>query len=235
MILGTAHQAMDNLVCACRKDFETPLGRVQTDRRYLDRLAEHLGSSLAGRQTDPFADALAHRTEHSIEFQVLFLQHVLGPGRTLRIAPVLVGSFADFIGEDLPPEETPEFQALVTALAAAEDSQEGGVFYISGADLAHVGIRFGDAWPFGARRQRDQEEDDRKLLEAVCRGDAAGLFRHVADQGDCRRICGLSSMYLLLHAVGPCRGEVLTYQQAVEPNQSACVSFASVALYRSGA
>ena len=74
MILGVAHQYCQRRFALTRKDFETPLGLVPTDREYVDQIA-----ALAGR--DLFEDELSHRTEHSIEFQVVFLQYVLGEER----------------------------------------------------------------------------------------------------------------------------------------------------------
>jgi AmmeMemoRadiSam system protein B len=103
------------------------------------------------------------------------------------------------------------------------------VCYISAADLAHVGPRFGDSWSVDQARLQDQSEDDRTLLELACRGDSNGMFRHVADQGDRRRICGLAPTYMMLQAMGPARGDLLKYAQAVAPDDTSCVSFASVA------
>ena len=84
VILGVAHQYCRRRFALTFKDFETPLGVVPTDRAYVDRIA-----SLAGR--DLFDDELCHRTEHSIEFQVVFLQYVLGGRRDFSIVPILVG------------------------------------------------------------------------------------------------------------------------------------------------
>ncbi len=231
VIFGTAHQPMESLFSATRKDFETPLGRVKTDTLLIDRLAEHLASSLAGRQIDLEADELVHRSEHSIEFQAVFLQYVLGGKRPWQIVPVLVGSFQPFFDEHATPEESPQFQAFLAAMRAAVGAHGGRVCYVSGADLAHVGTRFGDPWTVDARRLEEQSADDRALLETACRA-AAALFRHVADQEDCRRVCGLPPIYTMLEMIAPATGRVLAYDRAVEPDGSACVSFASVAFHR---
>ncbi len=90
VVLGVAHQYCRRRFALTFKDFETPLGIVPTDRSYVDRIA-----SLAGR--DLFDDELSHRTEHSIEFQVVFLQYVLGGRRDFSIVPILVGSFHDLM------------------------------------------------------------------------------------------------------------------------------------------
>jgi len=232
VVFGTAHNAMQHLFCISRKDFDTPLGLVHTDRPFIERVAKHLASSVAGQQIDLFEDELAHRYEHSIEFQATLLQYVIGPRRPFWIVPVLVGSFHEFLADGGSPDESPEIQAFVAAVRAAADEHAHGVCYISGADLAHIGQRFGDDELIEPRRLAEQAEDDRKLLDAACRGDSAGLFRHVADQQDRNRICGLSPTYTLLEVAQPVRGELLAYDQAVEPDGSSCVSFASLALYR---
>ena len=231
VIFGTAHSPMEQLFSVSRKDFETPLGTVASDTALIDRLQEQLGSSVAGQQVELFADELAHRHEHSIEFQAMFLQYVLGRQRPFRIVPILVNSLQPFLDEKREPSALPEFVAFVAALRAAVAAHRGQVCYISGADLAHIGPRFGDPLPLDDARLADQARQDRQLLESVCRGDAEALFRQVAACGDCNRICGLAPTYTLLEVLGLSHGELLRYDQAVENDRTACVSFASVALY----
>jgi hypothetical protein len=231
IIFGTAHGPMANPFCVARKDVATPLGVVQTDVDLVERLAGHLASSVAGRRIDPFADEFAHRHEHSIEFQVLFLQHALVGRRPFRVVPVLAGSFQPFFDEGTSPEQSPAVQAFIAAVRAAMDEHPGRVCCISGADLGHVGLRFGDDWLVDDDRLAEQAADDRELLQTACQGDAAALFQHVARQNDRRRICGLAPTYTMLEVLQPVRGELLTYDQSVDPDGSACVSFASVALY----
>jgi AmmeMemoRadiSam system protein B len=235
VVFGTAHQPMRQWFCASRKDFSTPLGTVRTDQAFIDRLAAHLASSVAGRCIKLFDDELAHRVEHSIEFQVTFLQHVLGGKREFRIVPILVGSFHEFLAENDPPDGSPEIQAFLAAMRFAARQHPGKVCYVSGADLAHVGRRFGDPWPMNKSRLAAQSKDDRKLLKFACQGDAAGFFRHVALQKDRSRICGLSPTYTMLAVLGPVRGKLHRYDQAVEADGSACVTFASAALYKRSA
>jgi hypothetical protein len=232
VIFGTAHNPMQQLFCVSRKDFDTPLGVVRTDRQFVDRLARHLASSVAGQQMDLFEDELVHRCEHSIEFEAVFLQYVLGGRREFRIVPVLIGSFQEFLADGQQPDESPEVQAFLAALRAAAEEHAGSVCYIAGADFAHIGQRFGDEWLLDGQRLAQQSAEDHRLLEAVCRGDADGLFAQVAQQEDRARICGLSPTYVMLKAMGQNRGELLNYGQAVEPDGTACVSFASVAFYR---
>lgn len=231
VIFGTAHQPMRQLFSVTRKDFATPLGTVATDQRFIDLLAAEVGSSVAGRRLDLFADELAHRQEHSIEFQAVWLQYMFGAERAVRIVPILVGSFYELMLEGTPPDESPEVQAMLAALRKVEQSYKGRVCYISGADLAHIGQRFGDDELLEEKRLDALATDDRRMLAHACRGDANAFFRHVARQSDCNRICGLSPTYMLLSAVAPCRGKLLRYDQAVDPDGTSCVSFASMAVY----
>jgi MEMO1 family protein len=232
VILGTAHNPLAEQFCVARKDFWTPLGTVPTDRRFVDRMTAHLASSVAGRRLDLSADEAAHRFEHSIEFQAVLLQYVLGGRRDFRIVPVLIASFQDFIDAGSPPDESLDVQSFLSAVLAAAGEHRGAVCYIAAADLAHVGQRFGDPWTLDARRLAEQSADDRTLLELACRRDSAGFFEHAARQRDSRRICGLSPIYVLLSLVQGAKGELLCYDQATEPDGSSCVSFASVAFWR---
>jgi MEMO1 family protein len=232
VIFGTCHNPMRQLLCVSRKGFDTPLGIVRTDQGFIDRLAAELSSSVAGRQIDLFADEWEHRGEHSIEFQTVYLQYVLEGKREFRIVPILVGSFHEFIAQDCMPEQSPEVQAFVAAMRAAAADRKGNVCFISGADLAHIGRRYGDEHLLEQKHLSEQADDDRTLLDAVCRNDAEGLFRHVAARKDRSRICGLAPTYMMLSVMDSAGGKLLKYDQAVEPDGTSCVSFASVAFYR---
>ncbi len=235
VVFGTAHHPMRQPICVLRKNFETPLGVVQTDRAFIDRLAEGLASSVAGRQLNLFDDETAHRMEHSIEFQAVWLAHVLGAHREVKIVPVLVGSFHEYLAEGLFPGDSPELQAFVAAIRAAAEDNSGRLCFISAADFAHIGPRYGDLHLLDAAQLAAQEADDRQLLDRVCDGDADGFFAHVAAAGDRSRICGLAPTYVMLEALravyGEARGRLLHYEQAVESDGSSCVSFAAVAFH----
>ncbi len=232
VIFGTAHCPMEQPFCVSRKDFDTPLGVVRTDRQFIDCLARHLGASVAGQQLDLFEDELVHRCEHSIEFQTTWLQYVLDGKRQFRVVPVLTGSFQEFLDDGVEPDEAPEVQAFLAAMQAVAEEHAGKVCHVAGADFAHIGQRFGDDWLLDEERLAAQSQQDHRLLEAVCRCDAAALFARVAEQEDGSRICGLSPTYVMLKLIASARGELLRYAQAVEPDGTSCVSFASVAFYR---
>jgi AmmeMemoRadiSam system protein B len=224
VVIGVAHQYCRRRFALTLKDFETPLGVVPTDRSYVDRIA-----ALAGR--DLFEDELSHRTEHSVEFQVVFLQYVLGGRRDFTIVPILVGSFHDLMQRGVDPMSDPEVSRFVQALRAAESASGREVAYIGGIDLSHVGTEFGDASPVDPTLQEQVRLFDGSMLDRAAAGDPDGWFRTAARVGNRWRVCGLAATYTLLHAMGPARGRLLRYNQAVDEGRTCCVSFASMVFH----
>ncbi len=226
VILGTAHTPLKSFYSVSRKDFDTPLGTACTDREFVDGLAKRLGNP-----DNIFRDEMPHRHEHSIEFQTLMLQYVLGGRRDYAIVPILVGSFHPFVEHGRLPNESPVVAEFIGALRESSLAAGDEVCFVGGVDMAHIGQQFGDPELLDDARLKSQWTDDQNLLVKACAGDAAGWFKHVAEQGDANRICGLAPMYTLLETVQPKRGELLKYDQAVAEDRSSCVSFASVAFY----
>jgi AmmeMemoRadiSam system protein B len=210
-----------------RKDFQTPLGLVPTDRAFLDRIV-----ALAGEPF--FDDELAHRAEHSIEFQVVFLQYLLGGRRAFSIVPILVGSFHDLMEAGTDPIEAPDVRRFVEAVRAAESAGGRKVAYIGGIDLCHVGPEFGDPGPVAPETQVAVRRFDTALLGRAAAGDPRGWFGTAAAVGNRWRVCGLAATYTMLHAMGPARGRILQYDQALDARRHGCVSFASLAFEAPG-
>ena len=231
VLFGTAHNPMRNLFALTKKSFATPLGVVETDKKFVARLAARFAAQPGCKDINLYADELAHRHEHSLEFQVVFLQYLLGSSRPFKIVPVLTGSFHEFVAAGRSPSTSQEVIAFVAAMRETVAEHQGKVAYVSGSDLAHIGQRFGDRAFLDPARLKEQAEDDQRLLAAACRADAEAFFNHVASQQDRNRICGLSPTYTMLQVMQPKRGELLRYDQAVELDGTSCVSFASAAFY----
>jgi AmmeMemoRadiSam system protein B len=222
IILGVAHQACRSRFILTEKDFETPLGILQTDRDRVRHLAQALGPTA-------FEDEIVHRDEHSIEFQTVFLQHALGHRRPIRIVPILVGSFHDLMVSNVEPCDDPEVKSLLAAFREIEaSSQPGSIAYIGGIDLGHVGPQFGDVSRVHAGMRAGLREFDMGMLDLACRIDPKGWFARSARTADRWRTCGLAATYVFLHAIGPnTRGRILRYDQAVDADETCGVSFAS--------
>jgi AmmeMemoRadiSam system protein B len=225
VILGVAHSPCRRRFALTRKDFATPLGLARTDQDFVAAVAAEAGAGL-------FDDELAHRIEHSIEFQVVFLQYLLGDRRDYTIVPILVGSFHDLMEQGIDPIESPEIRRFVDALRSAEAASGKSVTYIGGIDLCHVGPEFGDPEPVDRGTLDLVRGFDATMLERAAANDPAGWFGVAADVGNRWRVCGLAATYTMLHAMGPARGRILKYNQAVDDRRTCCVSFASLAFDR---
>jgi AmmeMemoRadiSam system protein B len=220
VIFGTCHAAMPDPFALTLKDYETPLGPAPVDREIVEMLAARTGA-------ESFASETFHRMEHSIEFQAVFLQYLFGGRRPFTIVPVLTSFAHEAMARGGSPEDDPRVGAFLDALADVLAARGRRSTIIAGADLAHVGPRFGDPRPVSAAQRTRIEREDREMLAAVEAGDAAGFFASVARDGDSRRICGLSPIYALLRmAGGQARGALRHYGQSPDPQ--GVVSYASV-------
>jgi MEMO1 family protein len=235
VILGSSHRALRNRYALTKKHFATPLGTVEVDREFGVRLSNKLRGSGLGEELQLFNDELAHRFEHSIEFQVVVLQHLIGPRRPIKIVPVLVGSFDDLIAAGQRPGDSKPIDAFVAALRSMLAETEPPATIICSGDLAHIGQRYGDKNLLDEQRLRRQAESDRRLLGIAAQGDAEEVFDYVASRRNQDRICGLGPLYTTLKTIEPTRGELLRHDQAVELDQTACVSFGSIVFYRADA
>lgn len=222
VILGVAHQYAARRFVLTRKHFQTPLGTVQTDQDFVSTLAQKAGH-------DFFDDELAHRTEHSIEFQAVFLQHLLGGKRPFSIVPILAGSFHDLMPTGLDPIADPEVARFIGGLRETEANCGKKVAYIGGIDLCHVGPEFGDPDRLSDDFLDEVRRFDSAMLARASAVDPTGWFSTAAEVENRWRVCGLAATYTMLHVLGPSSGTLLRYDQAVNPERTCGVSFASLA------
>jgi MEMO1 family protein len=220
VILGTCHAGMEHPFALTRKDYASPLGAAPVDRDFVDALA-------ARARQDCFGSELAHRVEHSIELQAVFLRYLFADRRDVRIVPVLASFAHEAMHRGRRPDDDPRVPRFLDALGETIAARGRRVALIAGADLAHVGPRFGDPEPVDGPELARIEHEDAVMLGSVEAGDPRAFFESVASDGDRRRICGYSPIYALLRALGGATGSVKRYGQWPDPN--GVVSFASVA------
>ncbi len=222
ILLGTSHAPMRRPFALCRKAFDTPLGALAPDLEALDALAE-------ASTFDPYADQLNHKREHSIEFQVVFLKHLLGE-REAKIVPVLAG-LGEHQARRMDPAGDDAVERFLGALRSIVDERDGRAVVVAGADLAHVGPRFGDTRPSAAQLAA-LGATDRTSLERAVAPSAPDFWAHVAEDLDTRRVCGLAPIYSLLRTLPRgARGDVLHYEQTVDEGDGSVVSHAALGYF----
>lgn len=210
-MFGTGHSLIGDTFALTRKHFETPLGKVACDTAFVDAVASRLGEAA-------YRGELAHRDEHSIEFQALYLAHRFA-GRPITIVPILCGGFHTLLDEGKTPRDDPGFETLLTAVRDAEAARGGATIYVAGVDFSHVGPRFGDP-ALDDRTKTEIEAKDRAAIEAARMGDADGWFGAIASHDDSTRICGLAPTYAMLRCAAPAQGRLLHYEPSDEKDGS---------------
>jgi AmmeMemoRadiSam system protein B len=221
VILGTSHYGEPEKFGVTRKNFVTPLGEAICDTQLAEKLIAE-----GGRAVVP--EDYCHAVEHSIEFQVIFLQHVLGPD--VRILPILCGSYAKSIYRGGMPEDDEGVRRFLGALGEMHAREQSRLTWVLGIDMAHMGRRYGDN--FAAEADQGEMEQvarrDRERIDRVNQGDAAGFWSLVQERNDDLKWCGSSPLYTFLKAVPAARGELLRYGQWNIDGESV-VSFAGIA------
>ncbi len=207
VIFGTGHQLIEDLFALTRKHFETPLGRVPCDLEFVDAVAATLGERA-------YHGELAHRSEHSIEFQALYLKHRFGE-RPFTIVPILCGGFHDLVEDGRTPRDDEGFEAMLAAVRETAAKLGGPTLYVAGVDLSHVGPRFGDP-ALDDRVRQEIEQVDRAAIDAARRGDADAWFAAIAAHQDSTRICGFAPTYAALRCAEPGEGRLLRYEASNE-------------------
>ncbi len=223
VVVGTAHTALHERYSLCEKDFDTPLGPVRVNRD----LAHAVRRALGGR-ADVDRDLLAHRGEHSIELQAVWLRHIYGDA--VDMVPILAGSLGEFLEGDRPPGDAARDPAVLRLTEClAEASAGGGVMLMASADLAHVGPRFGDSRDISNQFLAEVEELDRDYLEALALDPRSGL-ESLAAHRDSQHVCGSACIYAVGSALPGARARLLGYHQAVTPEMRQAVTFAAMTL-----
>lgn len=220
VILGTSHLGEPERFGLTVKNFVTPLGEAGTERALVEWLAGRAGP--AARLED-----YCHAIEHSIEFQVVFLQQVYGA--QVRLMPILCGPFARSIVEGGRPEDDEAVRRSLEALAEMAAREGRRLFWVLGVDLAHMGQRYGDPFPAraGEGEMRAVEEEDRRRIERLEAADAPGFWEAVQKDRDPLKWCGASAFYAFLRAVPEARGKLLRYEQW-NIDAASVVSFAAM-------
>jgi hypothetical protein len=224
VILGTSHWGRPNRFGLTRKNFVTPLGETRAEPEVVDQLAAKAPGAIE-------MEDYCHATEHSIEFQVAFLQHLYGP--SIRVIPVLVGSFFTSIRNGSVPEADDDVARFLDALGELNVRYKRQLTWILGVDMAHIGRRYGEQLPATAYQNHmlDVAAQDQERIGRINAGDAAGFWELVRGRGrgdDELKWCGSAPLYTFLKAVPEARGHMLRYQHwQIDPHS--VVSFAALA------
>lgn len=205
LIFGTDHNGGSSSLTLTRQPYATPYGLLPTDLNLVDGLAETIGPE------NSYALELNHREEHSIELSAVWLHHTLRQvGRAAcPMVPILCGSFHHFVSNGHHPAGDPTLNAFIEKLRQLCSGRR--VLAVASVDLAHVGPNFGDPFRMDKNRRDSLTLSDKSLIEAINRGDHLRFYQEIAAGQDSNRICGFSSIYLMLRYLGQVSGLEVAY------------------------
>ncbi|MFU2210631.1 AmmeMemoRadiSam system protein B [Solidesulfovibrio sp. C21] len=218
VVLGVGHQILRGLYCLTDKAYGTPLGNIPADAAAVAGLRRAGGACV-----DP--GDLQHRDEHSVEFQAVFLRHVLVGDFSL--VPVLCGSprsvlsaqsrsaFLDYAGP---------FLDALRGMAADPDT-----LFVAGVDFSHIGPKFGHDKP-ALELEQEAMAHDAALLAALAAGDPEAFWAESARVDDGYNVCGLASLATLAEVVSSCALTVTCHDIMRESETASAVTFAAAAL-----
>jgi len=210
VILGTSHYGAPERFGLTRKAYRTPLGSAEVDIELMERLVAKAPEAV-------IREDYCHSVEHSIEFQVIFLQQAVHP--SIRILPILCGPLWESLRTGQSPDSNTHVARFIDALAELVVAEGEKLFWVLGVDMAHIGARYGDGVGVTAHegRMREVAALDNVRLERVCAGDTSGFVGLVQPNQDELKWCGYSPFYIFLrtmeHVRPKLQGRLLRYDQ----------------------
>jgi hypothetical protein len=222
VLLGVGHQMRGDLFSLTDKDFETPRGIIKGEPSLVHKLREAGGDIVAPND-------FAHRSEHSIEFQLIFLQHLLEEA-SFNIIPILCGFIQSSQPEYSRNAYLERVGPILTVLREILRDPDHETLLVAGVDFSHIGPKFGHEMP-AVHLERQSEAHDKILLNDLSRLDPDHFWEEAGRVKDQFNVCGFSALACLLEVLPPCRGHILNYQIWHEEATRSAVSFAGVVFH----
>jgi AmmeMemoRadiSam system protein B len=221
LIFGTDHNGGLGKITLTEKAYATPYGVIPTEPELVRRLADAVGPTA-------FDEELHHRKEHSVELSAVWL-HYTRQENPPPMIPILCGSFHHFVMNGGHPDNDPLLSRFVEALKKETAGRK--VLAVASVDLAHVGPNFGDYFVMNKDRRSALADSDRSLMDAIRQGNAARFYEEIAAVEDRNRICGFSSIYLMLRYLGETSGVKVAYEHcAADTADASLVSICGMLL-----
>ena len=220
VVLGTSHYGASERFGLTRKPYATPFGETRTELGLVDELADKAANAVV-------MEDYCHAVEHSIEFQVLFLQSIFGPD--IRVLPILCGSYARSIYQGGMPEDDEGVRRFLGTLGDIAAREASRLTWVLGIDMAHMGRRYGDQFAALAHENEmiDVAARDKERIARFAAGEPQGFWELVQHNHDDLKWCGSSPVYTFLKVLPDARGTVELYEQwNIDPES--VVSFAGM-------
>ena len=219
VIFGINHHEQEGLYCVSEKNYVTPYGEIETDRNVISELKRNLPE---GTLT---SDDFGHMTEHSIEFQTIFLHHYLQG--SFSIVAILCGGVHEFIHQKKNILADERFRGMVNAMKKLMQEGNKHTLIVAGVDLSHIGIKFGDQLPADAILPQ-ATSNDKTILSFLARGEPESIFQNAVETQDRYHVCGLPAILLFASLFAEGLADILHFDTYSERETHSAVNYASL-------
>ncbi len=200
ILLGPRHYPRgEDMAILSEGAWQTPLGKAPVDAE--------LAAAL--RRACPLLreDAVAHRSEHALEVQLPFLQHLV---QGVQFVPVALGRV-----------RLPELEQLGAAVAATVKAEKDAVLVVASSDFNHY------------ESDEVTRRKDHLAIQRILALDAPGLHETVAREDI--SMCGYAATVAMLYAakmMGATRAELIRYATSgdVSGDRSQVVGYGGIVI-----
>ena len=212
IILGPNHTGAGSGVSIMTKGFwETPLGTIPIN----SDLAEKIHTGIVD------CDDMAHRSEHSIEVQLPFLQYVAKEKKF------------DFVPICMMMQDAKTATEVGTILAEVLQKASKKAVIVASSDFSHAGFNYMSMPPEGLRVDSYAKAQDHLAIEKILALDPEGLIETVHDKNI--TMCGygpVASMLVAAKKLGATKAELLKYGTSYEVHpDTSCVGYGALVVY----
>jgi AmmeMemoRadiSam system protein B len=218
VILGTSHNISNDYFMFTEKDYETPLGKAEIDMELISGIDEILGDYMT-------IDDLSHKIEHSVEYQVVLLQHYFG--KDIKILPILTGSLYGELEQNDSEITSIRYNKILETIKATLSKQNKKAVFIASADLAHIGRKFGDEFD-AANKLEELEKADLAMLNELTSDSESAFLKNIFACQDQWKVCGLAPITAAAKLADYKKAEMLNYNIWNEQETKSAVSFAAL-------
>jgi AmmeMemoRadiSam system protein B len=218
IVLGIGHHMIGDIFSITEKDYATPFGVVRNETVLAQRVKQ-VGAGLIA------PNDFEHRSEHSIEFQMLFLHHLLEAG-SFTALPILCGSLMANLSSYSRDAYLEKAGPFLDELKAVLQEKGERTLVVAGVDFSHIGLKFGHETP-AAYIDKLAETHDKDLLNALCEWNADLFWETSRNVDDRFNVCGFPALACLLEILPPLKGRVLDYHMHHEAATQSAVSFSA--------
>jgi MEMO1 family protein len=219
VLMGTGHSVVDGVYCLTHKNLATPLGVTPNDRSSVEKI-QNAGAHLLAPNDFP------HRDEHALEFQMIFLQRLLGV-ENFEVVPILCGSVDCFQNRYSRLGQVSEMGPLLETLSDVIHENGRRTLVVAGVDFSHIGLRF--SHPVAAAEMMEEtHQHDRDLIDAFTKWDVESFWETEQASGGRFNVCGFSTLSTILEVVEPGEGKCLAYDIWDDSPTGSAVTFAAI-------